>query len=406
MKKMKKYYFLAAGLLLMLGSCSQDDIVEANLGADEIRFAAVTNGATRAADIYNPKEMPASFQVSAISQGKVYISDDKIVRVGEQAPYKWENSTGTRYWPEDAVDFYAHVNAGTTFALNSGAPKFNNFTVESAVGSQVDLLYAVKKGETKETTPVQLNFRHALSQIVFKARNESENIFVQIKGVKVKNVKNSGTYTFPTTTDPNLPTSGTADSENRGSWALADTKAEYNVTFDLTDVKGSKTNPTVVNLTDEKGTALMLMPQTTNAWNPETNPDPDGSTAGSKATTDTYLLVDCVIYNVSGEGSDLPGDNVCLWGKEENGSYTTKELAIPVKFAWEEGKKYTYTLVFGNGNGGYNPDPDPGTDPDPVLVPISFEVTVDEFLDGGSYDVESPNDQGTLVDDEEEGAGA
>lgn len=398
MKKMKKYYFLAAGLLLMLGSCSQDDIVEANLGADEIRFAAVTNGSTRAADIYNPTNMPASFQVSAMSQNKVYISDDKIDRVGEQPPYKWENSTGTRYWPEDAVDFYAHVNAGTTFALNNGAPAFNNFTVASAVGSQVDLLYAVKKGETKETTPVQLNFRHALSQIVFKARNESENIFVQIKGVKVKNVKNSGTYTFPTTTDPNLPTSSTADSENRGSWALADTKADYNVTFSLTDVKGSKTDPTVVNLTDVKGTALMLMPQTTNAWNPGTNPDPDGSTAASKATTDTYLLVDCVIYNVSGEGSDLPGDNVCLWGTEiKEGdvvSYTTKELAIPVKFDWKEGHKYTYTLVFGNGNGGYDPDPEDPDKPEPVLVPISFEVTVDEFLDGGNYDVESPNEPG------------
>ena len=384
----------------MLGSCSQDDIVEANLGADEIRFAAVTNGATRAADIYNPTNMPASFQVSAMSQGKTYISDDKIEKQGSS----WVNTTGTRYWPEDAVDFYAHVNAGETiFKLNNGAPTFNNFSVAPTVESQVDLLYAVKKGETKETTPVQLNFRHALSQIVFKARNESENIFVQIKGVRVMNVKNSRTYTFPTTTDPNLPTSGTADSENRGSWTLADTKAEYNVTFRLTDVKGSKTNPTVVNLTDVKGTALMLMPQTTTAWDPETAPKP------SVGNTNSYLLVDCVIYNVAdGSATTLPGDNVCLWGKEENGSYTTKELAIPVKFAWEEGKKYTYTLVFGNGNGGYNPDPeDPDPeDPEPVLVPISFEVTVDEFLNGGSYDVESPNDQGTLVDDEEEGAGA
>jgi len=374
----------------MLGSCSQDDVVDVNRDGDEIRFTAVTNGSTRAADIYSPTALPESFQVSAMSQGKVYISDDKIERKGSEAPYTWENSTGTRYWPEDAVDFYAHVNAGTTFALNNGAPTFNNFTVESAVGSQVDLLYAVKKGETKETTPVQLNFRHALSQIVFKARNESENIFVQIKGVKVMNVKNSGTYTFPTTTDPNLPTSGTADSENRGSWALADTKTSYEVDFSLTDVKGSKTNPTVVNLTDEKGTALMLMPQTTDAWVPETYPKP------GVGNTNSYLLVDCVIYNVAdGSATTLPGDNVCLWGKEENGSYTTKELAIPVKFAWEEGKKYTYTLVFGNGNGGYNPDPDgPDPDPEPVLVPISFEVTVDEFLDGGSYDVESPNEPG------------
>lgn len=401
MKKMKKYYFLAAGLLLMLGSCSQDDIVEANLGADEIRFAAVTNGSTRAADIYNPKNMPASFQVSAMSQGKVYISDDKIEKQGSS----WVNTTGTRYWPEDAVDFYAHVNSGETFALNNGAPTFNSFSVASTVGNQVDLLYAVKKGETKETTPVQLNFRHALSQIVFKARNESENIFVQIQGVKVMNVNGSGTYTFPTaSTDPNLPTAGSTDSENRGSWALTDTKADYEVNFSLLDVKGSKTNPTTVNLSDVEGTALMLMPQTTNAWVPETYPKP------SVGNTNSYLLVDCVIYNVAdGSATTLPGDNVCLWGKEENGSYTTKELAIPVKFAWEEGKKYTYTLVFGNGNGGYNPDPDDPDpdDPEPVLVPISFEVTVDEFLDGGSYDVESPNNQGTLADDdEEEGAGA
>ena len=401
MKKMKKYYFLAAGLLLMLGSCSQDDIVEANLGADEIRFAAVTNGSTRAADIYNPKEMPASFQVSAMSQGKVYISDDKIVRVGEQAPYKWENSTGTRYWPEDAVDFYAHFNAGGTFQLNNGAPTFDNFSVASAVGSQVDLLYAVKKGQTKPKTdtPVKLNFRHALSQIVFQARNESENIFVQIKGVKVMNVKGSGTYTFPTAdTDDNLPETDSPDqpATTRGSWDLTDTKAGYEVDFSLKDVNGKKgaTNADAVNLTDEKGTALMLMPQTTEAWVPTDYAAPDAA-----ENANSYLLVDCVIYNVSGEGSDLPGDNVCLWGTEIKKEdvvvgYTTKELAIPVKFDWKEGHKYTYTLVFGNGNGGYDPDPENPDKPEPVLVPISFEVTVDAFLDGGNYDVESPDELG------------
>ena len=145
---MKKYYLLAAGFLTLLGSCSQDDIVDVNHDGDEIRFTAVTNGSTRASDMYSPTVLPESFQVSAISQDKVYISDDKIVRVGEQAPYKWENSTGTRYWPEDAVDFYAHFNAGGTFQLNNGAPTFDNFSVASAVGSQVDLLYAVKKGQT------------------------------------------------------------------------------------------------------------------------------------------------------------------------------------------------------------------------------------------------------------------
>ena len=378
----------------MLGSCSQDDIVDVNRDGDEIRFTAVTNGSTRAADIYSPDNMPAGFKVSAMSQNKVYISGDSIVKSGSS----WENTTGTRYWPEDAVDFYAHVNAGTTFALNNGAPTFNNFTVEPAVGSQVDLLYAVKTEQTKGKTPVTLNFRHALSQIVFKARNESENIFVQIKGVKVMNVKGSGTYTFPTAdTDDNLPETDSPDqpATTRGSWNLTGTKAGYEVDFSLKDVNGKKgaTNADAVNLTDEKGTALMLIPQTTEAWVPTDYAAPDAA-----ENANSYLLVDCVIYNVSGEGSDLPGDNVCLWGDGSNGSYTTKELAIPVKFDWKEGHKYTYTLVFGNGNGGYDPDPDPDPDdpdkPEPVLVPISFEVTVDAFLDGGNYDVESPDELG------------
>ena len=373
----------------MLGSCSQDDIVDVNRDGDEIRFTAVTNGSTRAAAIYAPDNMPAGFKVSAMSQNKVYISGDSIVKSGSS----WENTTGTRYWPEDAVDFYAHVNAGTTFELNSGAPTFNNFTVESAVGSQVDLLYAVKTEQTKEKTPVTLNFRHALSQIVFKARNESENIFVQIKGVKVMNVKGSGTYEFPDAdTDDNLPETDSPDqpATTRGSWTLTNTKADYEVDFSLKDVNGKKgaTNADAVNLTDEKGTALMLMPQTTEAWVPTDYAAPDAA-----ENANSYLLVDCAIYNVSGEGSDLPGDNVCLWGTETKEgdvvSYTTKELAIPVKFDWKEGHKYTYTLVFGNGNGGYDPDPEDPDNPEPVLVPISFEVTVDAFLDGGNYDVES-----------------
>lgn len=383
---MKKYYLLAAGLLLMLGSCSQDDIVDVNHDGDEIRFAAVTNGSTRAADIYNPNNMPASFNVAAMSQGQVYIAGDVINKTGDS----WVNSTGTRYWPEAAVDFYAHVNSGSAFMLNDGAPTFNNFSVATEVGSQLDLLYSVKKGQKKTERPVTLNFRHALSQIVFKAKNESENIYVQIKGIKVVNVKGQGTYKFPTvTTDPNLPEESSKNVTSRGSWTLEGGNVTYDVELDdLTAVEGSKTNPTPVNLTDVKGKALMLLPQGTEAWVPETYPAPD-----AEGNTNSYLLVDCVIYNVSGEqGVDgtLPGKNVCLWGTDEGeGKWSTKELAIPVKFYWEEGKKYTYTLVFGNGNGGYNPDPDPGTDPDPVLVPISFEITVDEFLDGGNYDVES-----------------
>jgi hypothetical protein len=46
---------------------------------------------------------------------------------------------------------------------------------------------------------------------------------------------------------------------------------------------------------------------------------------------------------------------------------------------WKQGKRYVYTLIFGEG-GGFNPDPDP-ENPEPVLVPITFDVTVDNFAE-------------------------
>ena len=83
----------------------------------------------------------------------------------------------------------------------------------------------------------------------------------------------------------------------------------------------------------------------------------------------------CQIYNVAGTTVNKNTD-VCLWG---NGG--AEDVAIPVALNWEQGKKYIYTFVFGDGNGGYDPDPDdPDPDPTPVLVPITFEVTVDDFV--------------------------
>lgn len=397
---MKKVYFAAAGLAVLLGSCSQDEI--AGLGtseSNEIKYSVVANGLTRAAAIYHNNGKPAGFHVSATTeQGgekKVYIADDEIENTGTGGTEKWTNTTGTCYWPESAVDFYAHVNGDGVFNLNGGAPTFKDFTVDATVADQKDLLYAVKTGQTRtadadqDADPVTLNFRHALSQIVFNARNDSKNLSVKIDGIKVLNVGNKSTYTFPTaSTDPNV---ADASTDNRGattgSWGAVEGKTTYGVTLSpaasvvgKTDGSGKAVKGDLVDLTSgaaQAGLAMLLMPQTTTAWKNET--EAMNSTAGS------YLLVKCAIVNEPG-GTVADEDKVVLWG-EEDGS--TKELAIPIAFNWAEGKKYIYTLVFGNGNGGYDPEDPDNPDPDPVLVPISYEVTVDEFLDGGSTDVES-----------------
>lgn len=397
---MKKLFLPAFGLL-MLGACAQDEMMEVNRNGDEITFSVVTNSATRAADVFCNNNMPDAFYVSAKTapesgSSKIYFNEDKVVT--PDGGTTWTDEGGVRYWPEEKLDFYAHVNGDDTYSFSTTGATFTDFTVNGNVANQVDLLYAVKTGQTKTSTPVTLNFRHALSQIVFKAKNKNAKLYVEIAGVKVANVKNKGDFTFPTaSTNGNIehPESGTSASSTpigtQGNWTLEDGVATYEADFTNVKLVG---NGEVQNLTDFTGehkdnstfgNVMLLMPQTTTAWEPNaTYPSPT-----TEGQTGSYLLVDCVIYNVSGESFDATND-LCLWGEaQEGGTYTTKELAIPASFTWEQGKKYIYTLVFGDGNGGYDPDPEPGPDPDPVLVPITYEVSVDEFVNGGEIDIES-----------------
>lgn len=394
---------------MAMASCSQDETIGINHDGDEITFNVVTNNATRAADVYCNQNLPKGFYVSAISDGKTYIDKDHVT--GSSG--KWTNESGTRYWPETAVDFYAHVNGGDAYKWNNGSPKFEGFTVNNTVGSQVDLLYAVKKNQSKTNGTVNLNFRHALSQIVFQAKNTNANLYVEIAGVSVANVGGTNTFTFPSAnTETNIAhknydkdgdgvyEDGEFGSDinydtSWGTWnALTSGSITYSVDFTKTAVPGTNTLValTTANETGKEynSNAMLLLPQNTTAWNPEDNSLP-GENTGS------YLLVDCAIFNVAGTDY-AEGDDVCLWGKPQGSGWTTKELAIPVAFDWQQGKKYVYTLVFGKGNGGYDPDPDPDDpdpdDPKPVLVPITFEITVDEFdpVDGGEIESGIPGE--------------
>lgn len=388
---------------MAMASCSQDETIGINHDGDEITFNVVTNNATRAENVFCNQNLPGGFYVSAISDGKTYIDKDYVT--GSNG--NWTNTSGTRYWPETAVDFYAHVNGGDAYKWNNGSPKFEGFTVNNTVGSQVDLLYAVKTDQSKAGGKVNLNFRHALSQIVFQAKNTNANLYVEIAGVSVVNVGGTNTFTFPlANTEANIVDhdenadgvyedgefgSSINYDASWGTWeALTQGTEQYNVDFDKTPVPGTNT---LVSLTtkNEDGeeynsNAMLLLPQNTTAWDPEANPLP-----GAAGNTGSYLLVDCAIFNVAGTDY-AEGDDVCLWGKPQGSGWTTKELAIPVAFDWKQGKKYVYTLVFGEGNGGYDPDPDPEDpdpeDPNPVLVPITFEITVDDFelINGGEIE--------------------
>jgi len=397
---MKKMFFGALGLLT-LASCSNDELIEVNRDGDEITFNVVTNSTSRADKIYCNAIKPTQFYLSATYDGNKYINKDNITSTDNGSTWK---NTNTRYWPTIGnVTFFAYHNADDNgFTWNASQPTVK-FTVTETVKDQKDLIYAKKTQAKSDGGQVNLNFRHALSQIVFEAKNTNKNLYVEIYGVTVCNVKGgTATFTYPEN-DTDAPKMEDTDHDgdfssnstySLGSWDLdkATVVKKYTTTFECVKLLGNST--TAKSLTNDiksssntsaaefNDNAMLLLPQkpeapaTTTAWNPsDDNSKPEDQTG-------SYFLVNCKIYNVT-NGDGTEDTNVCLWGADATDN-RGKDVAIPFNTNWEQGKKYIYTFVFGDGNGGYDPD-EPNT---PVLLPVTFDVTVDDFVNGGNTNVD------------------
>ena len=390
---MKSKYLAVALSAVALVACNNEDVLEVNQGRG-ISFQVATEASTRATA--TTTNTITEFNVWGFTDANETLMNDVKVTGSNTSSWTYNNDNDV-FWPNTGtVDFYAMSpkECGGTVSITSEAQAITNFTVNTDVTKQVDLLYALETNQSKadheDGSKVELNFRHALSQIVFKAKTTNSNLSVDIDGVRVAKVTTGGNFTFPTeaTSTQLTITPGNSDTQTDdswGTWKLGSNKGFYaagiKTTTDITPDKN------VVDLTKDNG-ALLLMPQPITGW------DISGENGQSGAEDrGAYFLVSCKIYNVSGN------DEVLLWPKKEE----YREVAIPVAdITWKQGKKYVYTFIFGEG-GGYVPpvdpedpdpekpdpdDPDPEDPGDPVLVPISFTVTVDDFQNGGEFDVD------------------
>lgn len=361
-----KYLYGAAAAALLLSACSQDEVV--NMRQDGINYNVLAKNQTRAADSYCNILLPGHFNVWARTAGDnaLYINGDKIVNKSGS----WTDEDGVRYWPQGKnLDFFAHVNGDGVFDYNNGAPKFNSFKVKANVPDQLDLMYAVENNASNSSAPVTINFRHALSQVCFRATNNTKNLQVTINSVTVGHLTDGGTYTYPTaSTTQNIVDPDHDDIDNgiqdgvRGGWVLDN---NYNNTYTASVNGGSvtlasgdvNTNLTCPGDNHANGfvNVMTLMPQRVNAWDP--------SQKGA-SYNGAYFLLDVVIENVV-DG----GDNTTVY---------SGGAVVPVNVNWKEGYRYIYTFIFDEGgNGGFTPNPD---DPQPVLAGIQYNVTVDDFI--------------------------
>lgn len=367
-----KFYFAALAVAAMtVTSCSSDETVDIQKGT-EISFNVTAGKASRVGGTATTTSSISAFRTYATASNKkdAYLIDGVTLSKGAQTSDPWSfDDNVNRYWPTNAtVDFWSYSPAtpqsGTVNHADGAALSIAGYTANGAE----DLLYAYNKECNRNTGSgiVPVNFRHALSQIVFKARNLNKDLKVEITDVVVSNVATTGDLTWATeTTAAHLASNTGADTEQEGTWGtwtVAEALGSYDADVKAVTLEGKK--ETAVDLTTNAGgSALFLMPQTLNPWAPTT---PAGN--GSK------LLVKCKVTDIKSGVQIWPANNA-----------EAADVAISLKAGdenkWKQGKIYVYTLSFGDGAGFV---PDSG---DPVLALIKLSVTVDEFQNGSEWDV-------------------
>lgn len=387
---MKKFFALVAFATLTVAgftSCSNDDEITgaAAQGSqalnEKINFNLSQDNATRgtATTALNFLDQISDFQVFGYfsdGSGRYVGTSDVIGTVidGDGAGnWDYHVASQTQYWPSGNLDFQAITpSADASFALANtpatGSPRLTaDVTVPTTVTNQKDIMFASATAVNNASTgaAVGLTFKHALSQVVFSGKVANPTITAIVDEITVCNVHNTGNvgYREAVSTLSAQATGSAASNFSVGLIEGADAAA--------TTAARTMTSTTAQNLTNGNG-ALMMIPQTQVAW---THAAPEKTIASA---TGSYLKIKCKVQD----------NNSSTWLiGAASGANEFEYVYVPFDLttvAWELGKKYTYTLVFGNGSGGYDEDGDPLTN----MIPITYTVTAAEdwtAADGGEY---------------------
>lgn len=214
---MKKNLLFMSGLVAMLlSSCDQDITNVINLpgGQDtttpaaqkEVSFTASMDGMnTRAVETTIANL--GSFKVSALNNSPAYTIMQDVKYTSSDNGQSWVTDAGKFYWPASDANLYHYFYAyspdvpGKEGKINilQNYPSIDNFVPNETAASQKDFVYATAKGNYKDDSdsPVNLVFKHALTEISIKAKNANADYKVQITGLKLGNIVSKATFKFP-----------------------------------------------------------------------------------------------------------------------------------------------------------------------------------------------------------------
>ena len=278
----------------------------------------------------------------------------------------WAPSS-TYYWPlEGTLSFiaYSPFDAATaTFTEATGTLKLTAFTVNTTVADQVDLLYSSVNSDRTENESyyvdsdnsknsataendkgVNIKFKHALSQIIFKAKT-ADDVYDSGLSFKIDTIVVNAASTADSMTVVNPAENALASAIT--VWTNPKTNANFVVSttdFPNETVATGDANFLTKTLSDPIGDALLMIPVT------------------AFAGTDPTITIKYTLYRKS--------DALRMGSKEVTIHFDDIDDTVT---SWQAGKKYTYNLTID-------------------LQKIYFNPTVTDWTDGGSQDVDVPDD--------------
>lgn len=395
---MKKNLFMtAAAIAALLTGCSTDEEI-ANIetsAKNAIGFNIVSNGAETKATIYNNGSTNFYFDVFAFDgSGNYYMGETDELNFGyllnedhtaiskhcgvqiihDNGKWIYKNPEELAYWPTtNSLDFYAisPTNFNTypyigsyTWSIKSDKQIIKYSTFDEFNNKEghknIDVMYAVAKNKVKGDNGgvVKLQFKHTLSQVLFRAKVQYEAMEVTINEMKIYNFAHGGTFTIP------------AGEPSQSDWSeVISTGGSYTVKKAGEDIKASSTT-SEEQWISSKEDPMLFIPQKLTAWSTTSSTSIPIGTADTNKRS--YIEI---TMKLTQKGQYLIGS--------EN---AYQKIYVPFTnvdtnnaTGWEPGKRYIYTLNFG---GGYD------ADGKPVLTPITFDAEVTKWSDASGYNVQ------------------
>ena len=301
------------------------------------------------------------------------------------------NPATTYYWPQYDLSFLAMTpqsgggiaGIAVANAVESETDVYANptatlsLTIPTTLAEQKDIMFAAANakdaddetdldgnGKKNDKDALQLTFKHALSQIVFKGKLEYGSTITKavVHNIDLVNIANKGTIAVSTASDvasfvasvdgeaakvtnsANIVITGSVNGTDDVAGVVS-YKSEDGTNYD--DITGTDiTDGLAHNALTTRKQQLMVLPQTVNAGISD-----QASTLTAITGTDAYLRV-----------------NIDLFANGDETNYVLKDTDVYIKLnetTWAPGTKYTYVLEFS----------------DDLLNPIQFTSVITPWAD-------------------------